>query len=144
MVPALRILLAEDNPGDVFLVREALNKHCKEYDLTVAPDGQSAWKLIEAAEGDPRERFTFFLLDLNLPIRPGIELVTRIRRSTTDLSQSIVVMMTSSSAVYDQCAALDAGADYYFCKPSNYEEFMQLGDLVRTLWAAHVDSNFSS
>lgn len=140
MAPALRILLAEDNPGDVFLVQEALRKHCSEFELAVAPDGNRAWSLIESAEADPKARFTFFLLDLNLPVRPGLELLVRIRESKTEMARALVVIVTSSSAPSDQTAAMQAGANHYFCKPSNLDEFLQLGGLVQRLWAARIQS----
>ena len=137
MAPALRILLAEDNAGDVFLVREALNRHCADFELTVANDGKRAWELIEAAESNQRRAFTFFLLDLNLPARPGLELLMKIRRSVV-MSSAPVVIVTSSDAASDRMLVEKSGADYYFCKPSRLEKFLELGSIVQTLWVEHM------
>src|SRR5262245_27633575 len=133
MAPALRILLAEDNAGDVFLVREALNRHCVNGELTVATDGKRAWELIEAAETKPGRAFTFFLLDLNLPARSGLELLAKIRRSVV-MSRMPVVIVTSSDAPRDRISIEKSGADYYFCKPSRLEKFLELGSIVQKLW----------
>jgi CheY-like chemotaxis protein len=137
-VPTLRILLAEDNPGDVFLVKEALSRHSIDHTLTVASDGQRAWERIEAAEEERAKVFDLFLLDLNLPVRPGLELLARIRGSRTKISRAPIVIVTSSNSIHDRAAAERAGADRYFCKPSNLEEFMELGCIVRELWTARL------
>src|SRR5262245_12776231 len=137
MPPALRILLAEDNAGDVFLVREALARHCVNFELTVATDGKSAWQMIEAAETNQRRTFTFFLFDLNLPARTGLELLGRIRRSAV-MSLMPVVIVTSSDAMRDRISVEKSGADYYFCKPSRLEKFLELGSIVQKLWVEHV------
>ena len=132
---ALRILLAEDNPGDVYLIKEALNRHSPEHELLVATDGGSAWKLIEAAEKPRARKFDIFMLDLNLPTRPGLELLARVRSSRGRMSRALIVIVTSSNAAQDRSAAAQGGADYFFCKPSNLDAFLQLGAIVRRLWA---------
>jgi len=133
MREGLRILLAEDNPGDVFLFEEALKRHAISHELTVATDGEGAWKWIEAAE-TAQAGFDLFVLDLNLPVRPGLELLARIRSSHGKMSRAPVVIMTSSNAMRDRSAAAHGGADYYFCKPSNLDEFLKLGSIVQQLW----------
>jgi CheY-like chemotaxis protein len=138
---ALRILLAEDNPGDVFLVKEALKKHSIEHELTVASDGGAAWKLIEAADQPHNKGFDIFMLDLNLPVRPGLELLGRIRSSRRKMSRAVIVVVTSSNASGDRNAVARGGADYYFCKPSTLEGFLRLGSIVKELWEARVASH---
>src|SRR5215471_16173708 len=130
-----RILLAEDNPGDVFLVEEALRRHSVPHILTIAADGEAAWDCIEAAESPGNPGFDLFLLDLNLPARPGFELLERIRSSRGRIAHVPVVIITSSSAQRDRAAAERRGADYYFCKPSHLEEFLELGSIVREILA---------
>ena len=140
-MPGLRILLAEDNPGDVFLVKEALRRQGIEHTLTLATNGQAAWELIEAAEHRPAAGYDLFMIDLNLPSRPGVELVARIRSSPTSMGHAPVVIVTSSSAPRDRSAADRAGANYYFCKPSNFAQFLKLGSIVEQLT---VDSHAGS
>ena len=136
MGPALRILLAEDNPGDVFLVEEALNRQSIAHEITVVSDGERAWKSIEAADAAGGGAFDLFMLDLNLPVRPGLELLARIRRSRGRISKAPVVIVTSSNSTRDRNAAARGGADYYFCKPSKLEEFLKLGPILEQLWIA--------
>lgn len=66
-----RILLAEDNDGDIFLVRRALEKKGVVHELTVVRDGEEALKLLERTENDPK--FGLILLDLNLPKVDGLK-----------------------------------------------------------------------
>jgi CheY-like chemotaxis protein len=142
MARAMRILLAEDNPGDVFLVKKALKRHLAvEHELVVANDGDAAWKLIESAEGTPPAGFDLFIIDLNLPVRPGLEVLARIRRCRGKMSRAIVLVVTSSSSVPDREAA--RRADYYFCKPSDLESFLKLGVVVRDLWNVQVEEKTS-
>jgi chemotaxis family two-component system response regulator Rcp1 len=131
---ALRILLAEDNPGDVFLVKEALTKHSVDCELIVANDGQEAWQLIEAEDRSGARGFDICLLDLNLPGRPGVEIAARIRRCGGDLSRALIILVTSSTWTQDRNAAGSCGADYYFCKPSHLDGFLELGSVIRSLW----------
>lgn len=130
----LRILLAEDNPGDVYLVKEALKQHAIEHELILAEDGLSAWALIDAVESDGARRFDICILDLNLPVRDGLELAARIRGCDGKQPGTLIIMMTSSNSVRERSAALQAGADYYFCKPSNLEDFLGFGGILRDLW----------
>jgi DNA-binding response OmpR family regulator len=93
--------------------------------------------MIEAAETNQRRVFTFFLLDLNLPAHAGLELLARIRRSPL-MARMPVVIVTSSDAVRDRMSIEKSGADYYFCKPSRLETFLELGSIVQRLWVEHI------
>jgi CheY-like chemotaxis protein len=135
--PELRILLAEDNPGDIYLVEEALKRQSIAHELTVVTDGELAWKSIESAD-KAGDGFDLYMLDLNLPARPGLELLTRIRKSRGKISTAPVVIVTSSNSTRDRAAAARAGADYYFCKPSKLEEFLKLGHIIQELWLASL------
>jgi CheY-like chemotaxis protein len=131
---ALRILLAEDNPGDVYLVKEALRLHSIEYELVLAESGLSAWQLIEGAQSDRAKGFDICILDLNLPVRDGLELTARIRGSDGAQPRTLIVIMSSSNSARERDAALQAGADYYFCKPSSLDEFLRFGAILQDLW----------
>jgi CheY-like chemotaxis protein len=133
-----RILLAEDNPGDVFLVEEALRRYSVPNILTLAADGEAAWDCIEAAESPGNPGFDLFLLELNLPARSGFELLERIRSSRGSVAHVPVVIITSSSAQRGRAAAERRGAGYYFCKPSHLEEFLELGSIVREVLAENT------
>src|SRR5439155_20574550 len=64
----IQILLAEDNPGDVFLIRAALRAPGLEYELSVVEDGEEAVSFV-CGQGvyAGAARQALILLDLNLP-----------------------------------------------------------------------------
>jgi CheY-like chemotaxis protein len=129
----VRILVAEDNAPDVFLVREALSEAGIEFELLVAKDGEKAIALIEEIDNDPESaRPDLLLLDLNLPRASGGDMLRRARQSTW-CGKVPIVVMTSSDLPEDRATALQLGATAYFQKPSNLDEFLKLGDLVQNV-----------
>src|SRR4051812_24873313 len=116
----ITILLAEDNPGDVFLVRRALEKHgLQEVDLVVVEDGQSALRYIERVDSEESTSAPqIALLDLNLPRAAGTRILTRIRQSPR-CSAIPIIIVTSSDSPLDRDAAAALGATGYFQKPGD-------------------------
>jgi len=135
----ITILLAEDNPGDVFLVRRALEKHgMQEVDLVVVEDGQSALRYIEQVDAeDGASAPALALLDLNLPRATGTRILTRIRQSPR-CSGIPIIMVTSSDSALDRDAAAELGATGYFQKPGDLAGFMQLGRVIREALNGHA------
>lgn len=132
MSSLITILLAEDNPGDVFLVRRALERHgLQDVDLVVVEDGQAAFRYIEAVDADDsRDAPGLALLDLNLPRATGSRILARIRGSRRCGGIPIIIV-TSSDSPLDREAAAELGATSYFQKPGDLAGFMQLGQIVR-------------
>lgn len=129
----LRILVAEDNPGDVELVREALREHHLDFELYVASDGGEMEKYLDRLGKYPDAPCPdLLLLDLNLPKAHGYELFQKFREHRK-CAQTPVVVMTSSCAPRDRERATTLGAARYFCKPCELEEFLSLGSIIREL-----------
>ena len=127
------ILLAEDNAGDVFLVREALRAHDVAVNLHVVRDGESAIQFIEAAErdaGSPCPQLA--LLDLNLPRKSGLEVLARLRLSAK-CGHIPVAIISSSKSMLEATTITQLRADHFFTKPSDYDRFMALGAIVKNL-----------
>lgn len=126
----LKILLAEDNSGDVFLVRRALQKHQIEFVITMIEDGEAAITYINAADSsghqDPPD---LVLLDLNLPRSSGTD-VLKALKSSPSFQNAPVIVLTSSDSPRDREKALRLGAAHYFCKPTDLAGFMALGQVV--------------
>jgi CheY-like chemotaxis protein len=131
MNPLVTILLAEDNPGDVFLVRRELEKHGLKVELIVVEDGQAALRYIERVDTDSAIAAPdIALLDLNLPRATGSRILTRIRQSQRCTGIPIIIV-TSSDSPLDRDSAAQLGATGYFQKPGDLAGFMQLGRVVR-------------
>src|SRR5262245_742123 len=80
--PMTEILLAEDNPADVYLIRETLREHGVDATIRVASDGREVLQIICPENGTPVPRLNLIILDLNLPRHDGIEILERLRAST--------------------------------------------------------------
>jgi len=124
------ILLAEDNPADVYLIREALKEHGVDCAIQTATDGRDVLALIDS--NDPGWHPDLIILDLNLPRHDGIELLRKLR-STAGLDNVPVVVLTSSDSPRDRATATELGATRYLSKPSNLEHFLELGAIFKKL-----------
>ncbi len=125
------ILLAEDNPADVQLVREALEDRSVDCGLRVVPDGAQAIAFIEEIDGNSALPCpSLLLLDLHLPERNGEEILRRLRAGER-CGQTPVVILTSSDAPSDVENATRHAALHYFRKPSDIDEYFKLGDIVK-------------
>jgi two-component system, chemotaxis family, response regulator Rcp1 len=127
------ILLIEDNPGDVLLVREALREHGVTAPLFVITDGEKAVEFIESLgkDGD-RPCPALVLLDLNLPKRTGHDVLSRMREMKR-CEHTPVVILSSSDAPADRRAAAAFDISRYIRKPSTLDEFMMIGGVIRQL-----------
>jgi two-component system response regulator len=70
------------------------------------------------------------VLDINLPKKRGIEVLAHLKKSRR-CRQATVIVVSSSNAAKDREAVMQGGADAYFCKSSEYDEFLKLADLIR-------------
>jgi CheY-like chemotaxis protein len=137
-----QVLLAEDNQGDVFLVREALRVHGIPFEMHVASDGPEVESYIESLgrKGDDPLCPDVFLLDLNLPKVDGHEILREFRQHPV-CSEVPVVVITSSDSPKDRERARLLGATVYFRKPSDLAEYMTLGSVVRELLGANAGAH---
>jgi chemotaxis family two-component system response regulator Rcp1 len=122
----MRILLAEDNPADVYLIEEALRENGVEFDMTVAEDGEQALTML----ADPARQLDVVLLDLNMPKRGGSEVLEKLRGSHLP-----VIVLTSSDSPADKMQALRLGATHYIRKPTGLDEFLAIGATIKAIVA---------
>lgn len=107
----MRILLAEDD----IMLGEALQDalHAQGFVVDWLKDGEAA---LQALLND---RFDLLILDLGLPRRDGMDVLTTIRRREMDIP---VLILTARDTTSDRIAGLDAGADDYLLKPFDLGE----------------------
>jgi two-component system, chemotaxis family, response regulator Rcp1 len=134
-----RIWIAEDNPADVYLIEEALQRHEFAYRLTTADNGEDMLNMIARLDRDPSESCPdLFLIDLNLPRRSGDEILARLRASGR-CAQIPAIVITSSDSPQDRARARELGASFYFRKPADLERFMAIGEIVRKFLETKTD-----
>ncbi len=115
------ILVAEDNPGDLRLVREGLNDRAIAYELHIVTDGDQAFRFIQRIDRDPI---------LHLPKRDANEMLEFLRASER-CGQTPVVIITTSDSPRDMAHAARQAAFHYCRKAANLDQYLKLGDIVR-------------
>ena len=122
----ISVLLVDDDPGDVLLVREAFEDHKVGNLLSVVSDGAEALQYVRR-EGtyDSATRPDLILLDLNLPRKSGIEVLEEIK-SDPALCTIPVVVLTTSEAEEDIVRAYKLHANAYITKPVDFEQFTKI------------------
>jgi CheY-like chemotaxis protein len=116
------ILLVEDDPGDIVLVREAFDHDKVRNELRVASDGVYALEQLR----DPDQSVPdLILLDLNLPRMDGRELLAKIRADPR-LTRIPVVVLTTSDAEGDILRSYELHANAYVTKPVDLQRFLSV------------------
>lgn len=131
---SFRILLVEDNPGDVRLIREGLEQGNVRCALSVVGDGVEAIAFLRQ-QGRHAEapRPDLILLDLNLPRKDGREVLSEIK-ADPKLQRIPVVALTSSEADEDIAEVYGLSANCYLTKPVSLDRFMELVNAVQKFW----------
>ncbi|HLF06593.1 MAG TPA: response regulator [Thermoplasmata archaeon] len=130
------ILLVEDNPADVRLIKEAFQEAAIACDFSIAADGEEALTYLQrkgAHTTAPRP--ALILLDLNLPRLDGRELLAIIKRDP-QLKNIPVVVLTSSQAEQDISKSYDSYANCYVTKPVNLDDFIEVVKAIHRFWLA--------
>ncbi len=127
-----QIVVVEDNPGDVFLIRHALDESGLACEVFVAGDADGALKHFCQLRADKEDEPDLIVLDLNLPGRDGISLLQEIRR-VGGRTATRVAVLTSSDSPGDRERARAAGIDAYIRKPTHLDEFIEIGAWLKRL-----------
>jgi CheY-like chemotaxis protein len=122
----ISVLLVEDDPGDVLLIREAFSEQKVGNVLSVVSDGVEAMRFVRG-EGEyaDRERPDLVLLDLNLPRKSGAEVLAEIK-SDPELATIPVIVLTTSSSQEDIVGSYRMHANAYITKPVDFERFREI------------------
>lgn len=134
----VNVLLVEDNPGDVRLIREAFKEGKFLNTLNVVPDGIEALSYLrrEGVYADAA-RPDLIVLDLNLPRMGGLELLSTLK-SDESLKVIPVVILTSSEAEEDIIASYRNYASCYISKPVQLSTFMDVVQSIEGFWLGIV------
>jgi CheY-like chemotaxis protein len=113
----LHVLLVEDNPSDVLLIREAIRTSDVPADVTIAYDGDTALRMLEHSNST----LDLIILDLNLPRVGGLEIL---RRHPPNGESPPVVVFTSSNDPEERKRAMGLGASDYIVKPMTWDAYL--------------------
>lgn len=109
----MRILVVEDEAKVARALREGLGR--EKYEVVVAPTGEEGFFLVNA------EEFDLVILDLMLPGRDGLQVLSTLRKRGL---QTPVLILTARDAIEDRVQGLDRGADDYLVKPFAFPELL--------------------
>jgi two-component system, OmpR family, copper resistance phosphate regulon response regulator CusR len=109
----LRILVVEDETKVARALGEGLER--EKYEVVLAPTGEEGFFLVNAQE------FDLVILDLMLPGRDGLQILSTIRKRGM---QTPVLVLTARDAIEDRVRGLDKGADDYLVKPFAFPELL--------------------
>jgi CheY-like chemotaxis protein len=126
-----KILVVEDNPSDVELLRMAFKQADLECDLTVIGDGGDALDFVRR-QSPADARPDLAILDLNLPRRDGVEVLDGMRANPA-LSAVPVAVLSSSSLPRERARLETLHIRRYIQKPSDLDGFLKIGGEVKEL-----------
>ncbi|WP_209330392.1 response regulator [Lunatimonas salinarum] len=130
----LRILLVEDNEGDIFMISEALGELSVPVKLVNQKDGQLAIEYLSGLVHCEARAFPdLILLDINLPKKNGHEVLQFIK-SHDQLKHIPVIMLTTSAAPEDVLFAYQNYASSYVTKSSSENDLSKVMELVEDFW----------
>ena len=130
------VLLVEDDPGDVMMIREAFEESKQHGELYTVGDGKQALNFLRRAGGFTNApRPGLILLDLSLPGRDGLEILAEVK-TDADLLTIPVVVLTSSRSPEDiqRCYSLHANA--YVTKPKDFDG---ISEVIRQITVCFLD-----
>jgi chemotaxis family two-component system response regulator Rcp1 len=136
MTNEVRILLIEDNEGDILLTLEALKEARINNSVDVMKDGERALQFLKK-EGEFSGAQTpgLILLDINLPKIDGIEVLAHIKNDD-QLKVVPVVMLTTSNAEKDIMASYGNHANCFITKPVGFQNFMDVIYTIKEFWVS--------
>ncbi len=131
----VRILLVEDNPGDVELTREALASRPTSTELHVVQDGAEALDFLRqrGAYADAPQP-DLVLLDLNLPRVTGREVLAEVKRDEALMAIPIVIFSSSADA-QDVAATYSLHANCYVQKPATLDAYIDAVHRIEDFWS---------
>lgn len=133
-VAPIRVLIVEDNPGDVRLIKEAFTEAKRFYEAAIAKDGVEALDyLFGRGHFAGAERPELILLDLNLPRKSGREVLAEIKQDLALMTIPVVVF-SSSSSPEDVAAAYGLHANCYVTKPADLDELFSAIAWIERIW----------
>jgi len=112
-MPESRILVVEDESKVARALREGLER--QGHQIVIAPTGEEGFFLVNA------EEFDLVILDLMLPGRDGLQVLSTLRKRGL---QTPVLILTARDAIEDRVQGLDKGADDYLVKPFAFPELL--------------------
>ena len=139
---AITILMADDDPDDRMLTRDALTESHLLNDFETVEDGEDLMDYLlhrgKFSGDQERPHPGLILLDLNMPRKDGREALREIK-SHPDLRSIPVVVMTTSKAEEDILSTYDLGVNSFITKPVTFEGLVDVLKVIGRYWFGVVE-----
>ncbi len=136
------ILMADDDPDDCMLAREALAESRLANDLRFVSDGEELLDYLhhrgKYAQPSSSPRPGLILLDLNMPKKDGREALKEIK-ANPNLRYIPIVVLTTSKAEEDIHRSYDLGANSFIVKPVTFSSLVEVMKTLRKYWFEIVE-----
>jgi CheY-like chemotaxis protein len=131
------VLIAEDDPDDRLIIKEALEQNGFSFEHRFVNDGDELMNvLMSGLESDPDRASPLpglIILDLNLPKKDGREALREIK-SHPVLKTIPVVILTTSKNQEDVVYSYDSGANSYIVKPTSFDAMTSIMQTLKKYW----------
>ncbi|MGM0510303.1 MAG: response regulator [Thermoplasmatota archaeon] len=130
------MLLVEDDPNDVLLLKHAFEKLEVSLDLETFAKGEEALSFLKEADGfsEDDDHFPYIIiLDLKLPGKSGFDVLKWIREQD-DLQHVPVIILSSSAHKKDILKSYRLGANSYLVKPVNHDDLIGMVRTIKDYW----------
>jgi CheY-like chemotaxis protein len=131
------ILMAEDREDDILLIRRAFKMAYLNNPLQVVRNGEECIDYLSGvgkfANRDEFPLPDLLLLDLKMPRVDGFEVLSWLKQQST-LSSLRVIVVTSSESIRDVNRAYQLGANSFLVKPSDFENYIEMGKFLSSFW----------
>ncbi len=135
----IRVLMIEDNREDAVLIKIAFNKLNRPIQMTLVNDGQAVIAYLKGREKiHTLHPFDIIFLDLNIPGKPGLEVLAEIRADAA-FDEIPVIILTGSDSNEHIRGAYDSRANFYIQKPGNLDGFLEAMRHVEDIWLKGID-----
>lgn len=133
------VLIADDDPEDQLMIREAFEQRCVNCHLRFVSDGVELMAYMQRKAAPCRQANgcplpDLLLLDLNMPLKDGRQALLEIR-SDPALEGLPIVVLTTSKNDEDKDFCLAQGAKDYIVKPIRYSELLDIVDTLQVYWS---------
>lgn len=138
----ITLLMADDDPDDRMLTKEAMQEALVINDLRFVEDGEELMDYLhrqgQYADPDSSPRPGLILLDLNMPKKDGREALKEIK-ADPELRRIPIVVLTTSKAEEDVWRTYEMGVSSYITKPVTFEGLIDVMKTLKKYWLEIVE-----
>lgn len=133
----MQILVAEDDPDDRLLLKDAFTEVGAQNHLVFVDNGQELIDYLQLKEEHNKNLPALILLDLNMPKKNGMEALREIK-SDPNLCKIPVIVLTTSKMPEDINATYGHGVNCFINKPTSYNGMVAIARIICEFWGRVV------